>query len=300
MILVVGATGMLGGLIARRLLEQGEEVRILVRDDSVSERLAARGLGTRAAELVAAGAQPVTGDLKDVASLARATDGVEAVISTANSAIRGGEDNPDTVERLGHANLVRAAGEAGVGHLVYVSAMMADPGSPSAFLSGKAEAASTVAGSVIPFTVLAPDAFMDVWLARLIGRPFTEGGPIQIVGDGRRRHSFIAMEDVAAFAIASLRHPSARDKTLVIGGPEPISMREAAETYLRVLEKPVDIVHIAPDDPRVQDIPGGFMAVAFETFDSEVDMSGLYETFGIEGTNLEQYLRSCDRIALFD
>jgi NADH dehydrogenase len=40
MILVVGATGQLGGAITRQLLAQGKEVRILVRRDSASEQLA--------------------------------------------------------------------------------------------------------------------------------------------------------------------------------------------------------------------------------------------------------------------
>ena len=52
MILVVGATGTLGGMITRRLLAQGREVRILVRN------------GLSARPLVAAGARPVVGDLK--------------------------------------------------------------------------------------------------------------------------------------------------------------------------------------------------------------------------------------------
>src|SRR5688572_5996688 len=57
MILVVGATGMLGSVIARRLLEQQKEVRILVREGSEYRALAA------------AGAEPVIGDLKNRASL---------------------------------------------------------------------------------------------------------------------------------------------------------------------------------------------------------------------------------------
>ena len=44
MILVVGATGQLGGSITKRLLEQGKEVRILVRRDSPSEQLAQQGM----------------------------------------------------------------------------------------------------------------------------------------------------------------------------------------------------------------------------------------------------------------
>jgi uncharacterized protein YbjT (DUF2867 family) len=77
MILVVGATGILGGMITQQLLAQGKEVRILVRENSPSEALAAQGMATSARTLIDAGAQPVCGDLKDRASLDRAVKGMD-------------------------------------------------------------------------------------------------------------------------------------------------------------------------------------------------------------------------------
>jgi uncharacterized protein YbjT (DUF2867 family) len=71
MILVIGATGQLGGLITRSLLDRGEAVRILTRDGSAYD------------DLRAAGAQPAMGDLKDATSLAAACAGVDAVVTTA-------------------------------------------------------------------------------------------------------------------------------------------------------------------------------------------------------------------------
>jgi uncharacterized protein YbjT (DUF2867 family) len=68
MILVVGATGIVGGMITRQLLEQGKEVRIL-RSNSPSAQLAQEARATSAESLMEAGAQPVYGDLRDRASL---------------------------------------------------------------------------------------------------------------------------------------------------------------------------------------------------------------------------------------
>jgi uncharacterized protein YbjT (DUF2867 family) len=90
MILIVGATGVVGGMISQRLLEQGREVRILVRRDSLSSQLVQQGLAASVEELIEAGAQPVHGDLRDRASLDGVVEGIEAVITTANSAMRGG------------------------------------------------------------------------------------------------------------------------------------------------------------------------------------------------------------------
>ncbi len=82
MILVVGATGNLGGMITRGLLAQGKEVRILVRE------------GGNYAPLVAAGAKPAIGDLKERASLDAACRNVDTIVTTATAIIR---QPPDTL-----------------------------------------------------------------------------------------------------------------------------------------------------------------------------------------------------------
>src|SRR5690348_326106 len=124
MILVVGATGSLGGSIVRGLLEQGQQVRALVRTAPDAE------------VLTDLGAEPAMGDLKDRASLDAACQGIETVITTANSARRGGEDNPETVEDKGNRQLIDAAEAAGVDQFVFVSALGASPSSPVPFLAG--------------------------------------------------------------------------------------------------------------------------------------------------------------------
>lgn len=68
-ILIVGATGTLGGRIARDLLVKGKAVRFLVREPSPSSAMAAMGMATSADSLIAAGAQPIAGDMTDRPSL---------------------------------------------------------------------------------------------------------------------------------------------------------------------------------------------------------------------------------------
>src|SRR5215210_4149624 len=141
MILVVGATGVVGGMIVRRLLEKDKDVRVLVRRDSPSSQLVQQGLATSAEELIEAGAQPVHGDLRDRASLDTAVDGgVETVITTASSAMRGGADNPQSVDLEGNRNLIEAARAAGVEHFIFVSLLEADGNNPAPFVQAKAQA----------------------------------------------------------------------------------------------------------------------------------------------------------------
>jgi uncharacterized protein YbjT (DUF2867 family) len=144
MILVVGATGQLGGLITRRLLQRGEGVRVLVRP----------GRSTR--DLIAAGAHAVTGDPKDRGSLRLACEGVDTVITTANSTARGAPDTLESVDLHGNLNLIEVAETAGVHRFLFVSALGADPGHPLPLLSAKGEAEQRLRSTGTASTVFHP------------------------------------------------------------------------------------------------------------------------------------------------
>lgn len=148
--LVVGATGVLGGMITQRLLAEGKEVRILLRHNSPAEGMAVQGMATSARSLIDAGARPVYGDLKDRASLDGALDGIETVITTANSAMRGGEDTVDTVDRQGNRNLIEAARAAGVKQFIFTSFLGADLHNPVPLFQAKAETEAALAESGMP------------------------------------------------------------------------------------------------------------------------------------------------------
>src|SRR5690606_26213324 len=162
MILVAGATGQLGSLVTRRLLARGEVVRILVRPGSDYQ------------PLVDERAQRVFGDLKDPASLATACEGVSVVVTTANSAARGGADTVETVDLLGNRALVDAAKAAGVGQFVFTSALGADPVSPVPFLRAKGETERHLRDSGMTYTILSPNIFMEVWVPMLVGQAALE------------------------------------------------------------------------------------------------------------------------------
>lgn len=292
MILVVGATGKVGGAITRQLLEQGKEVRILVRENSPSAQLAPLGMATDAGTLIAAGAQPVYGDLKDEASLHRAVAGVHTVISTAISVLRGGDDNVETVERQGYRWLVDAAAQAGVDHFIFISALGAALDSPSDFMRAKAETEQRLRASGMAYTILVPTAFADVWPAMVAGMPALQGQPVTLVGEGRRRHAFVHGNDVAAFAVAAVANPAARDQTLVIGGPEALSWRDVVATYERVLGREIPVRWVQPGEP-VPGLPPNLwpMLASFETYDSAIPMDETAAAYGVQLTSLEEMIR---------
>src|SRR6266536_1438320 len=274
MILVVGATGNLGGAVTRMLLAQGQPVRILVRPQSDYQPLAE------------AGAQVVLGDLKQPGSLDAACQGADTVITTANSAARGGEDTVQTVDLEGNRNLIDAAKAAGIRQFIFVSVLGADPNSPVPFIQAKGKTEDALRESGIPYTILAPNGYMEVMVAGIVGMPALMGQPVTIVGGGRRKHSFISASDVAAFMLAAIGNPSAINQKLLLGGPEPLSFRDAVAIYERVLGHQIPIRSVAPGEP----VPGfpqmvAQLLAALDTYDSPIEMTETARTFGIQLTS---------------
>lgn len=281
MVLVVGATGSLGRRIVHRLRAQDEDVRALVRPASDW------------ADLERAGAQIALGDLKEPQTLDRACAGVDVVVSTANSAKRGGADTIETVDLNGNRNLIDAAARAGVHRFIFVSVLGVSADSPVPFFRAKAAAEQHLRESGLEYTIIAPNIFMDVWLVRLIEAPVAAGQPVTLVGEAARRHTFVAEDDVAAFATAAVRSPVARNAHVLVGGPEALSFRDAVRIYERALGREIPVRTVAPGEP----IPGVPPAVqglvaAFETYDSPLPMEQTARRFGLTLASVEDRARN--------
>jgi uncharacterized protein YbjT (DUF2867 family) len=280
MILCVGATGLLGGAIATRLLGEGRSVRALVRSGSNYEAL------------VRAGAQAAMGDLKDPESVRAACRDIEAVITTANAIGRTGEDNLESVDHLGNRNLIEAAAAEGVRHFVFISALGADADHPMPLLRAKGLTEQRLRASGMAWTVLQPNFYMDLWIPMIVGGPALAGQPVTLVGDGLRRHSMVAVRDVASYAVAALDHrEQALGRTLLIGGPEPITWRAVLATFERVLGHELVVQTVAAGE-RIPNVPDfvSELAAALASYDSPLDMTELARTFGVTQMTLLDFI----------
>ena len=292
MILVVGATGILGGLITQRLLSEGREVRILVRHNSPSEQLAQQGMATSAKSLIDAGAKPVYGDLKERASIEKACEGIETVITTATSAMRGGEDTVDMVDRQGNLNLIEAARKARVKQFIFISFFGADLNNPVPLFQAKAEAEAALKESGIVFTILAPNFFLESWVGMVVGIPLKARQPISLVGTGQRLHSFISIGDVSAFTIATLDNLLAKNQRLVLGGPEPVSWCGIVDAFEKVLGQKLPVRFVNPGEaiPGLPEIVPSVLA-GMETYDSPIPMNETARIYGVQQTALSTFVQ---------
>jgi len=288
MILVAGATGLLGGSIAKNLLEKGKQVRILVRKNSPSVELARQGRATDARILIQAGAQPVYGDLKDRASLDRACQGVDTVLTTAAATLR--DFDIEGVDLNGTKSLIDAAKAAGVKHFIYTSANGRDINSPNPVLKIKALCEQYLKDSGLNYTILAPGIFMEIWIGMVVGMPLQAGQPVSLVGKGDHKHSFVSIQDVAGFGSAVVDNPQAVNQTVFIGGPASYTWTEIVQGVGNAIGQKLPIDYVTFEQP-VPLLPEGTpdMLKAMETFESTIDMSQTAPAYGVKLTSLDAF-----------
>ncbi len=219
MILIAGATGQLGRATALALLARGHAVRALVRD---------RG---RATDLQRAGAEVVVGDLTDPHSLERACKGADRVFACAHALLGRGAQSSAQVDHVGHSALVAAARDAKVEHFVYTSAMGARADHPIDFFRTKHEIEAVVKGSGMGWTVLRPTSFMEQHVHQLNGQMLLERGFTIVIGPGTKPRNFVAVRDVAPFAVLALTQDDLAGRTLEVGGPDNLGNAEVAAMY---------------------------------------------------------------------
>ncbi len=236
MILVVGATGLAGGEVCRRLAARGIPARAMVRATSDPAKVEA----LRRLDL-----EVVEGDLRDPASLADACRGVSAVISTVSSmpfAYEAGVNDITITDLEGCLHLVDAARAAAVQHFVYtLFSGNIDLDFPLRNAKRTVEAYLKLSG--MTYTILRPSYFMEVWLSPAVGFD-AASARATIYGDGHNPISWIALGDVAEFAVRSLDNPAARDAILELGGPAALTPDQVVEIYERVLGRPFETVHV--------------------------------------------------------
>ncbi|HEX5506656.1 MAG TPA: NmrA family NAD(P)-binding protein, partial [Thermomicrobiales bacterium] len=133
----------------------------------------------------------------------------------------------------GNANLIRAAREAGVEHIVLVSVQGAAPDHPLDLHRMKALAERELRASGLAWTIIRPTAYMETW-AGIIGAPLVATGKTRVFGRGDNPINFVAVDDVARFVDLAVTDPALRGEAIEVGGPENLSLRQFAETFAAV------------------------------------------------------------------
>ena len=219
---ISGGTGFVGSNTARALLSAGHEVVLVARG---SRRVAPRD-----------GLTVVRADVTTGAGLDGAFSGCDAVVHLTAIIREKGRQTFDAVIRTGAENVVAAARDAGVGHLVYISAIGAGPDPRLPYLYAKWRAEQCVRSSGVPYTTLRPSLIFgpgDGFFTTLCSLVRYSIPVVPIAGDGDALFQPISIDDVVRCILLALeRGPAMRE--IEIGGPEQLSY-----------EGIVDVIHDA-------------------------------------------------------
>ena len=247
-VLVVGATGHLGSAICQLLAKEGTRVQGLVRATSDTNKVSA---------LQKMSVETVEGDLKNRGSLQSALQGVTHVISTATAIVsRQAGDSLQSVDAEGQQHVIEAAVDAGVQQFVYISVHPFPHDFP--LQTAKRRTEKRLMESGLPYTILQPTVFMEVWLSPALGFDYNER-KATIYGDGKKSFRWISLNDVARYAVASVDNEKAINKTFEIGGPQALTPLEVVREFEDITGKKFDVSFVpqealegqlaaAPDD----------------------------------------------------
>lgn len=226
-ILVVGATGNYAQPVCRSLAEAGFDVRVFT---SRPEK-AARKFGDRF---------PIhTGSVEDIDTVRAALAGCWGVHVSLRGWIK--TWSHDRVEHLGTANVARAAVEAGVDRLTYLSCLFARPEfADFPHLKAKVDAEAAIRASGIPFAIFAPTFFMEnLHHLRPSKRIF-----VPAIGGDRAFH-YVATDDYTRMVVRAFQLPEAPNRRFEIFGPEPVTQAEATLRFC-ARARPGTRVHFVP------------------------------------------------------
>ena len=229
LVTIFGGSGFVGRYVARRMAQAGWRVRVAVRRPN--EAIFVRTYG------VPGQVEPIACNIRDDASVAQALAGADAAVNCVGILAEAGANRFEAVHAEGAGRIARAAAAAGVGRLVHVSAIGADPGSPSAYARSKAagEAAVRAAfpGAVIlrPSIIFGPeDQFFNRFAA------MTRTSPVLPVVGGTTRFQPVHVDDVAAAAERAIRTDVAPG-VYELGGPETLSFADLMRRMLAEIRR---------------------------------------------------------------
>lgn len=212
MILITGATGLVGRQLVARLADNGEVVCLLRPGRRV--RQFAPGVSVKV----------VSGDVDDVPTLRLAMHDVTSIVHLA--AVSRPYPNGRTVESVnvgGTQNVIEAAQEVGVRRILFVSPIGSDPNSGYLYLRSKGQAEELIKASGLDYTLLRASAVYgpdDEWTMPMAMGLRSVPFIFPIPGDGRSRLQPLYVDDMVECLVRCLEDDATMGQTITVGGPQ--------------------------------------------------------------------------------
>ncbi|HVH78272.1 MAG TPA: complex I NDUFA9 subunit family protein, partial [Stellaceae bacterium] len=231
-IAVMGGAGFIGRYIVKRLAERGEVLTVGGRHAAGAKYLKLKG------DVGQVGLVNIGIDSPDDVLRAFVAE-KDALINCVGILFERGSQKFDVVHHSAPAKLARLAREAGVERLVHISAVGADPRSPSAYARSKAAGEQAVRDAFPTATILRPsivfgpeDDFFNRFAAIAMVSPF-----MPLIGGGETHFQPVYVGDVASAAVRVLDDPTTAGRTYELGGPKVYTFRQLMELMLAEIKR---------------------------------------------------------------
>ncbi|HEX5452264.1 MAG TPA: complex I NDUFA9 subunit family protein [Stellaceae bacterium] len=228
---ILGGAGFIGRYIVKRLAERGDVVAVGGRDAASARYLRLKG------EVGQVGLFNLSID--DESVLPAFVAGNDAVINLVGILHESGRQRFETLHHVGPARLARLAREAGVERFVHISALGADPRSPSIYARTKAAGEGAVRDAFPTATILRPSVVFgpeDQFFNRLATMAMISP-VIPLIGGGETRFQPVYVGDVAEAAVRVIDDSATAGRTYELGGPKVYTMRELTELLLAEIHR---------------------------------------------------------------
>ena len=231
LVTVFGGSGFLGRHVVRALLKRGWRVRAAVRRPDLAGHLQPLGM--------VGWVQPVQANLRYRWSVDRAVENADAVVNLVAILSESGRQRFDAVQAFGARAVAEAARGAGLKRIVHVSAIGADPESPSAYARTKAAGEAAVFETLPESVVLRPSIMFgpeDHFFNRFAGLVRLMPA-FPLFGGGHTRFQPVFVGDVARAVADAVEGKAKAGTSYDLGGPEVKTFRECIETMLAAIDR---------------------------------------------------------------
>lgn len=284
--LITGSTGQLGSATIDFLLDKKQQSNIaaMVRNEDKAQSLKAKGVETR------------FGNYDDYDSLLKATEGIDTILLISSSEMV-------KSRAVQHINVIKAAKENGVKHIIYTGFMRTheDPSSPLWFIAkDHVETENYLKESGIKYTLFENGYYMDM-LMGFVGENVLETKTIYVpAGDGKV--NFVLRNEIAEALANVITTPGQENKVYNIGTEKPVSFAEIAQMISNLSGVSVQYVSPEPDEYKEKLMEMGMekmwaemltaFAVAFAANTMNIETTDLTKLLGRKPTDVQTFLKN--------
>ncbi len=236
LVTIYGGSGFLGRDIVQHLARAGWRVRVAVRRPNEAMQIKTCG-AVGQVEIVQC-------NIRDDASVQAVMQSADVVVNCVGTFDRKGRNNFDAVQHEGAERIARVAAVQGIKRMVHISAIGADAGADSEYLSSKALGEAAILAAFPKAVILRPSVIFgaeDGFFNRFAG--MARFGPVLPLVGAETKFQPVWVDDVAKAAAMAVEG-TAKAGIYELGGPDTHSLREWVQQMLTVIHRRRLIINI--------------------------------------------------------